>query len=175
VKGRPDRSEADPLIDGFAVAKVNGVPDLDDQQPGKLADPNTISIDTVNGNHVVLDIGGGYFAFYAHLQKNSVTVHVGDQVKKGAVLGKLGNSGNTSGPHLHFHIMTGPSVLGSNGVPYVIDTFNLAGQLDIAAFDAAPDLTGNWGKGLLSNPERREREFPLHLNIIDFPPAQNSK
>ena len=48
--------------------------------------------------------------------------------------------------------MTGPSVLGSNGVPYVIDTFNLAGQIDIAAFEAAPDLTGNWGKGSLSKP-----------------------
>jgi hypothetical protein len=160
------------VADGKVVGTRN---DLDDQKPGKLPDPSTVSIDTVNGNHIVLDIGGGYFAFYAHLQKNSVTVHVGDQVKKGAVLGKLGNSGNTSGPHLHFHIMTGPSVLGSDGVPYVIDTFNLAGQIDIAAFDAAPDLTGNWGKGLLSKPERREREFPLNFNIIDFPPAQNSK
>jgi hypothetical protein len=71
--------------------------------------------------------------------------------------------------------MTGPSVLGSDGVPYVIESFNLAGQIDIAAFEAAPDLTGNWGKGRLSKPERREREFPLNLNIIDFSPAQNSK
>jgi hypothetical protein len=57
----------------------------------------------------------------------------------------------------------------------VIESFNLAGQIDIAAFEAAPDLTGNWGKGLLSKPERHEREFPLNLNIIDFSPAQNSK
>jgi hypothetical protein len=71
--------------------------------------------------------------------------------------------------------MTGPSVLGSDGVPYVIDTSNLAGQIDIAAFEAAPDLTGNWGKGRLSKAERREGEFPLNFNIIDFPPAQNSR
>src|SRR5438067_13300950 len=161
-----------PWADGKVVGMLN---DLDDQKPGKLPDPDTITIDTVDGNHVVLDIGGGYFAFYAHLQKNSVTVRVGDQVKKGAVLGKLGNSGNTSGPHLHFHIMTGPSVLGSDGVPYVIDSFTLAGQIDIAAFEAAPDLTGNWGKGLLSKTERHEGDFPLNLNIIDFPPPQNSK
>jgi murein DD-endopeptidase MepM/ murein hydrolase activator NlpD len=102
-------------------------------------------------------------------------VRVGDQVKKGTVLGKLGNSGNTSGPHLHFHVMTGPSVLGSNGVPYVIESFNLAGQIDIAAFETAPDLTGNWGKGRLSKGERHEREFPLNFNIIDFPSAQHSK
>jgi hypothetical protein len=154
------------VADGKVVGMLN---DLDDQTPGKLPDPNTITIDTVDGNHVVLDIGGGYFAFYAHMQKNSVTVHVGDQVKKGAVLGKLGNSGNTSGPHLHFHIMTGPSVLGSDGVPYVIDTFNLAGQIDIAAFEAAPGIEGNWRKGPPGKPERHEREFPLNLNIIDFP------
>src|SRR5438477_11709635 len=82
---------------------------------------------------VVLDIGGGYFAFYAHLQKKSVTVRVGYQVKKGAVIGKLGNSGNTSGPHLYFHVMTGLSVLGSDGVPYIIDGFMLARQIDTSA------------------------------------------
>jgi murein DD-endopeptidase MepM/ murein hydrolase activator NlpD len=97
------------------------------------------------------------------------------KLRKGQFLGKLGNSGNTSGPHLHFHIMTGPSVLGSNGVPYVIDSFNLAGQIDTAAFEAAPDLTGNWGKGRLSKAERHEREFPLNFNIIDFPSAPNSR
>ena len=131
------------VADGKVVGMLN---DLDDQKPGKLPDPDTMTIDTVDGNHVVLDIGGGYFAFYAHLQKKSVTVRVGDQVKKGAVLGKLGNSGNTSGPHLHFHVMTGPSVLGSDGVPYVIESFNLAGQIDIAAFEAAPRSDRELGK-----------------------------
>src|SRR5205814_9714567 len=148
---------------------------IDNHNTVKIPAPDTMTIDNVDGNHVVLDIGGGYFAIYAHLQKKSVTVRIGDQVKKGAVLGKLGNSGNTSGPHLHFHIMTGPSVLGSDGVPYLIESFNLAGQIDIAAFEAAPDLAGNWGKGGLSKPEPHEREFPLNLNIIDFPPAQNSR
>src|SRR5438874_5773425 len=65
------------VADGKVVGMLN---DLDDQKPGKLPDPDTITIDTVDGNHVVLDIGGGYFAFYAHLQKNSVRVRVGNQV-----------------------------------------------------------------------------------------------
>ncbi len=64
------------VADGKVVSTRN---DLDDQKPGKLPDPDTVSIDTVNGNHVVLDIGGGYFAFFAHLKKNSVTVRVGDR------------------------------------------------------------------------------------------------
>jgi Peptidase family M23 len=156
------------VADGTVVSMRN---DLDDQKPGQLPDPSTITIQTVDGNHVVLDIGGGHFAFYAHLQKNSVTVRPGDRVKRGAVLGKLGNSGNTSAPHLHFHIMRSPSVMGSDGVPYVIDRFEFAGQIDPAAFEAAPGIEGNWGQGRLTQPEPRQREFPLNLNITDFPPA----
>jgi len=154
------------VADGTVVSTLN---DLDDQEPGKLPDPSTITMQTVDGNHVVLDIGGGRFALYAHLQKNSVKVRPGDRVKKGAVLGMLGNSGNTSAPHLHFHIVNSPSVLGSDGLPYVIDKFDFAGQVDPVAFEAAPGIEGNWGQGRIKQPEHREREFPLNLNIIDFP------
>jgi murein DD-endopeptidase MepM/ murein hydrolase activator NlpD len=156
------------VADGTVISTLN---DLDDQKPGQLPDPNTITIQTVDGNHVVLDIGGGHFAFYAHLQKNSVTVRPGDRIRKGAVLGKLGNSGNTSAPHLHFHIVSSPSVLGSDGVPYMIDRLEFAGQIDPAAFEAAPGIEGNWGEGRIKRPELRERQFPLNLNIIDFPPT----
>ena len=160
--------------DVLAVADgrvVNTLNNLDDQVPGRLPDPSSINIETVDGNHVVLDLGGGRFAFYAHLQKNSVRVKPGDEVKKGAVLGKLGNTGNTSAPHLHFHVMNRPSPLASDGLPYLIDAFDFAGQVDIAAFEAAPDITGDWGKGRVAKPERREREFPLDANIINFPSA----
>ena len=56
------------------------------------------------GNHVILDIGGGRFAFYAHLQPGSLRVKLGDKVRRGQVLGLVGNSGNSTEPHLHFHI-----------------------------------------------------------------------
>jgi hypothetical protein len=160
------------VADGRVVSTLNN---LDDQIPGHLPDPSTINVDNVDGNHVVLDLGGGRFAFYAHLQKNSVRVKPGDEVKKGEVLGKLGNTGNTSAPHLHFHVMTSPSVLGSDGVPYLIDAFDFAGQVDLAAFEAASDITGDWGKGRIAKPERRQREFPLDVNIINFPSAAPSR
>jgi hypothetical protein len=160
------------VADARVVSTLNN---LDDQIPGHLPDPSSITIDTVDGNHVVLDLGGGRFAFYAHLQKNSVRVKPGHEVKKGAVLGKLGNTGNTSAPHLHFHVMNRPSPLASDGVPYLIDAFDFAGQVDIAAFEAAPDITGDWGKGRVAKPERREREFPLNVNIINFPSAAASR
>ena len=98
-------------------------------------------------------------------------VKPGDEVKKGLVLGKLGNTGNTSAPHLHFHVMNRPSPLASDGLPYLIDAFDFAGQVDIAAFEAAPDIRGDWGKARVAKPERREREFPLDANIINFPSA----
>jgi hypothetical protein len=81
---------------GIVVAVVN---DLPDNKPG-------VTTDTRNpaGNHVVLDLGKGEYALLAHLQKGSVRVRTGDSVKPGDVLGLCGNSGNTTQPHLHFHL-----------------------------------------------------------------------
>jgi murein DD-endopeptidase MepM/ murein hydrolase activator NlpD len=160
------------IANGKVVSVLNN---LDDQIPGRLPEPSSITIETVDGNHVVLDLGGGRFAFYAHLQKGSINVHPGDEVKKGAVLGKLGNTGNTSAPHLHFHIMNRPSPMAADGIPYLIDAFDFSGQIDIAAFEAAPELGGDWCKGRIAKPERREREFPLNLNIINFASAVEKK
>ncbi|HTL79805.1 MAG TPA: M23 family metallopeptidase [Candidatus Babeliales bacterium] len=160
------------VADAKVVSVLNN---LDDQVPGRLPEPSSITIETVDGNHVILDLGGGRFAFYAHLQKNSIRVRPGDAVKKGAVLGKLGNTGNTSAPHLHFHIMNRPSPIAADGIPYLIDAFDLSGQIDIAAFEAAPALAGDWGKGRLAQSEPRQRQFPLNLNIINFASANAPK
>ena len=165
-------SDYDADVLAVADAKVVSVlNNLDDQVPGRLPEPSSITIETVDGNHVVLDLGHGRFAFYAHLQKNSIKVRPGDAVKKGAVLGKLGNTGNTSAPHLHFHIMNSPSPMASDGIPYLIDAFDFSGQIDIAAFEAAPALAGDWGKGRIAKPEPRQHQFPLNLNIINFATA----
>jgi hypothetical protein len=157
------------VADGTVVETLNV---LDDQKPGTLPDPKTITLENVDGNHVVLDLGNGVFAFYAHLQKESVTVASGDRVRRGQVLAKLGNTGNTSGPHLHFHLMEGPSVLGSNGIPYVFDSFDLAGQVSAAQFAAATGVEGDWGEGRLGAPSLRHQQFPLDLNIVNFSSAK---
>jgi hypothetical protein len=156
------------VADGTVVETLNI---LDDQSPGKLPDPKTITLANVDGNHIVLDLGNGVFAFYAHMQKNSINVARGQRVKRGQVLGKLGNTGNTSAPHLHFHLMDGASVLGSNGVPYVIDRFAFAGQVSVAKFATSEVLEGDWSEGLLSQPSRRRQQLPLNLAIVDFPVA----
>jgi hypothetical protein len=153
------------VADGTVVSTLNV---LEDQKPGSLPDPKTITIQNIDGNHVVLDLGDGVYAFYAHLQKGSVTVALGDRVKRGQVLGKLGNTGNTSAPHLHFHLMDGPSVLGSSGIPYVIDSFDYDGEVSAQKLDAASGLEGTWGEGRLATPQPRHDEFPMDLAIINF-------
>jgi murein DD-endopeptidase MepM/ murein hydrolase activator NlpD len=107
-------------VDVLAVADgtvVEAMRDLSDQPPG--AAPRSLTIPEVAGNHVILDLGGGRYAMYAHLAPGSVTVHVGDHVRAGNKLGLLGNSGNTSGPHLHLQISDRPSTLDTTSLPFV--------------------------------------------------------
>jgi len=154
------------VADAKVVSTLDG---LEDQKPGTLPDPATINLENVDGNHVVLDIGEGLYAFYAHMEKGSVLVKPGEKVTRGQVLGKLGNTGNTSAPHLHFQVMGTPSPLGSNGVPYVMDLVTVEGQITEAQFAAAPTgVEGVWNQGMLPKPSERHGPFPMELVIVGF-------
>ena len=147
--------------DGTVVAAVDGLPE---QVPGKL--PEGATMDMAGGNHVVVDMGEGRYAFYAHMQPGSLKVKVGDTVKTGQVLGLLGNSGNTDSPHLHFHIMDGPSPLLSNGVPYVFTSFTGEGRVA----DEDPLFKGGAvtvDKDALAG--QHENALPLADQIVAFP------
>jgi murein DD-endopeptidase MepM/ murein hydrolase activator NlpD len=78
---------------------------------------------------VILDLGDGRYALYAHLKPGSIMVEAGEQVRQGQVVGELGNSGSSTGPHLHFHVMDAPSGLVADGLPYVFSDFDLTGQI----------------------------------------------
>lgn len=156
----------------YAVADatvVHVINNLDDQVPGALPDPRSITLYTVDGNGVVLDLGNGIFAFYAHMKKGSVRVNVGDKVKSGDLLGNLGNSGNTSAPHLHLHLMAGPSPLGDNGIPFTFSQFEYAGQVHREQYIDSEELTDDFSNGLILQAQPRQNEYPLQLNIINFP------
>ena len=153
------------VADGTVVETLNT---LDDHIPGKPPDPKTLTLQNVDGNHIVLDLGHGVFAFYAHLQKGSINVEPGARVKSGQMLAKLGNTGNTTAPHLHFHLMDGPSVLGSNGIPYIIERFNFAGQIPPAKSPADVGIEGDYKEGLIPRPNPRLQQFPMDLAIVDF-------
>ena len=112
------------VADGPVVAVLDGLPE---QVAGK--NPTGLPLDQYGGNHVVQDIGGGNYAFYAHLRTGTVKVKPGDQLTTGEVIANLGNTGNTDAPHLHFHVMSTPDPLRSNGLPFVFKDFTLDGRL----------------------------------------------
>jgi hypothetical protein len=88
--------EALAVADGTVAVVVDGVP----ENP-RLGDGDKYF---VPGNHVALDLGGGEFAMYMHLVPGSIAVKVGQRVKAGEVVGRIGNSGNSTEPHLHFQL-----------------------------------------------------------------------
>jgi peptidase M23-like protein len=148
-------------VDALAVA--NGtVVEVKDSIPENVPGANSravpITLETVGGNHVVIDIGGGYYAFYAHLKPGSLKVKLGDKVTRGQVIGLVGNTGNSTEPHLHFHVADGISPLGSEGVPYRLDSFEIVGHCTM--------LNGSCQR---SAPVTRKGEVPLANVLLRFP------
>jgi murein DD-endopeptidase MepM/ murein hydrolase activator NlpD len=118
-------SEALAVADGVVTETKDGIPE---NIPGENSRAVPITLETVGGNHVILDLGGGHFAFYAHLQPGSLRVKLGDKVRRGQIVGLVGNSGNSTEPHLHFHIENGNSPLGAEGLPYSLASFEVVGH-----------------------------------------------
>jgi murein DD-endopeptidase MepM/ murein hydrolase activator NlpD len=154
------------VSDATVASSIDGLPN---QVPGKM--PENIPIEEADGNSIVLDLGGGRYALYAHLAPGSVSVHKGDAVKRGQVIGLVGNSGNSLAPHLHFHVMSLPASLASNGLPYEIDSFIATGSSPgAAAFDAA-EAEGTQLPVTPVVPARQAKnEMPLDQIVISFKP-----
>ena len=109
------------VADGEITEAVDEFPD----NTPKVIPP--VTLDNIAGNHVILKITPSRFVTYAHLQKGSVKVRRGDRVHRGDVIALLGNSGNTTGAHLHFQVTDRSSVLQSQGVPFVFKDFTYLG------------------------------------------------
>lgn len=147
-----------------ALAVANGVvTEVKDSIPENVPGINSravpITLETVGGNHVIVDIGGGHYAFYAHLQPGSIRVKRGDRVKRGQVLGLVGNSGNSTEPHLHFHVSDASSPLGSEGIPYAFESLEIVG--------ACQSLGGGCTRS--ATPTVRHREMPVANELVRFP------
>lgn len=119
--------------DGKVVFVKDGIPENVPQADGSIKHAVPRTRETNAGNWIAIDLGNSRYALYAHLQPGNIRVKVGDRVRKGQVIGLLGNSGNATGPHLHFHIgneyrIYGGDFNGNEGLPFVFDSFVVGGQ-----------------------------------------------
>jgi Peptidase family M23 len=151
------------VADGPVVGVVDGLPE---QVAGRT--PTGLRLEEYGGNHIVQDIGNGNYAFYAHLKTDSLKVKVGDQLSTGQVIAALGNTGNSDAPHLHFHVMSTPDPLRSDGLPFVIKSFRLDSRL--ASMDGLDPLLH--GKPALMQPGFAARDesdvSPLGLDVMTY-------
>ncbi len=143
------------VADGTVVKAVDGLRDISPfAQNLELRTPQDFG-----GNRVILKIGPGRYACYAHIEHGTVRVHVGERVRVGEQIGMVGNSGNTTGPHLHFGIQRRPDCL-SQTEPFEIDDFTLEGAADPNS--PVPHVTVH------GRPRREHRSLPLILSVAAF-------
>lgn len=148
---------------GTVVKAMDGLPNTT-----SLPEPPPIPpIENTVGNHVVVEIAPGLYALYGHMDTGSVRVKVGDRIEKGQELGLIGSSGNSTTPHLHFHLQNAPTFFPSDGVPYAFDQFELLGRVPDRIWD---DNLGLQPTGTLpfeaSQPSTRRDELPLDRTVI---------
>jgi murein DD-endopeptidase MepM/ murein hydrolase activator NlpD len=142
------------------VASV--VTDVPENTPPEVNTPMTPH--TVAGNYIVLDLGNGNFAFYGHLKPGSATVQPGQLVQGGQVIARIGNSGNSTGPHLHFHITRSPELGRGEGVPFVFDGHTRLGSLNgsLAELEAG----AHWRQQ--GPTEARQTDLPRENTVVAF-------
>jgi len=132
------------------------VTEVVDNIPDHLPDqPPDITLQNIAGNHVILRIAPGIYAMLAHLKQGSIRVQLHQQVKSGEVLGELGDSGNTTAPHLHFQLMDASSPLAAEGIPYLFEKFRFLGFGRDFEMDKHPD-------------EARSLSLPMDDTVLSF-------
>jgi hypothetical protein len=134
---------------------------LADQTPAILpAAPGGLTPSSFLGNYVVVRVSARVYAVYVHLERGSVAVKVGQRVRTGQRLGALGNSGNSTAPHLHFGFVDGPNPLTATALPFEFDRFTLVGTFPGNPFTARVRPSGPSGP--------RKNAEPLLYNVVNF-------
>src|SRR3989442_10265330 len=90
------------VADGRVVTARDGLPDNIPGHGESFHPAVPITLETVAGNTITLDLGGGQFAYYMHLQPGSLRVKAGDRVRRGQLVARIGGSGHGRAPHLPF-------------------------------------------------------------------------
>jgi len=123
------------VADGEVTEVVDSIAD---HAPHVL--PGAVTLANIAGNHVILRIAPHRYVLYAHLERGSVRVRPGERVRRGQAIAKLGDSGQTTAPHLHLQVADGSSVLGAEGVPWVLGSYEDLGSGNTFELNAHPDI-----------------------------------
>ena len=111
--------------DGIVVRVREGRPD---QPVGDASDPAYYAPEFKQGgdpgNMVVIDHGNGEYSMIAHFQQGSIRVQPGQRVTQGQILGKLGHSGDTTSPHVHYQLQSGPDFQYADALPCHFDNID---------------------------------------------------
>ncbi|HWE27050.1 MAG TPA: M23 family metallopeptidase [Polyangia bacterium] len=118
---------------GVVVTVIDGVPENPHPGDGEGDRYN------VTGNQIVLDLGGGEWALFAHLIPGSMRVHAGDRVTAGQPLAKIGNSGHSTEPHLHFQLMDAPRLTDAHALPAKFARATVNGKVVTRAWPVTGD------------------------------------
>jgi murein DD-endopeptidase len=157
--------EAIAVADGLVVGSRNELPD-NTPFAGLPGPPN---LETLVGNHVFLEIAPRRYALYAHLKPGSLRVATGDRVKRGQVLGLVGNTGNSAAPHLHFQLSEDPSHR-SEGLEYVHERFEVVGRCQQSRPATGAIFTAPYDQTCAHVPlETHRGEIPLQGMLVHFP------
>ena len=148
---------------GVVTSMLNDQPEWTPLEPVPVA----LTKQTAAGNHVVIDMGNGLSYVFGHMQPGSVCVKVGDRVSPGQPLGLVGNSGNTTAPHLHMHVMSGHDLFQGHGVPYGFTDYTISARFPTLD-DVLPDDAGPAVNEISFPPRRVEKAYPLELSVIEF-------
>ncbi|NCT66862.1 MAG: M23 family metallopeptidase [Rhodanobacteraceae bacterium] len=153
------------VADGVIARTRDGMGDQVPPYP-----PSGQTEQTAAGNYVMQDIGGGHYAFYAHLQPGSLRVREGQTVRRGQVLALLGNTGNSTEAHLHFHVSDAVDPLASEGVPFAFDAFEATGRVD-----GMDEENGLFDDYAAHAPVARAARMPASFEVLDAPPVTASR
>ena len=88
-------------------------------------EPAKDDVRSVAGNYIIIEYADNIYAALVHLQTGSIQVSVGQTVKKGDFIGRVGHSGNSFAPHLHFQLMDSCDISVANGLPCAFEEYEI--------------------------------------------------
>lgn len=154
------------VADAVVLSIRNDFPEI-----ARISEHPVYPAEQATGNYISLELKDGRTAFYEHLKPGSVKVLPGQKVKKGDVIASLGFTGQTTGPHLHFHVTDRNSALGAEGVPFTFEEYELLGGYpDFNLFGKT-----RWEQLPDSKHRKMKNDVPGSNSVVRFPTSKSRR